>query len=933
MAVLWLVSVEGWALDPSPVSPHGKGAPGYFETFCFDCHDDETQKGGLDLVERLSDQGGDLALVFERLITSKMPPRKNEQPNARERDEMLRWLASRSQVENPRAFRRLTRFEFIQSANDLLGIDLDVVGNLPEDRGTHGFDSNRRIQLTREMLGAYFSAIDEMLEFALPETGFPAERIWLTNRIKDSHRTYNIYTRPYRDGILFSWTRANNGNSYSFFYDGFEPPEKGWYELTFDAMKLGDFSEDVSLMVFAGKYYFADDRPQPQRLLDVISLGNREVKSHTIRAFLHPGENVSVHCYSKHNFRQQDGDEGAYIEQLKIRGPILDSWPPQSYQRIFSGLPLAAPPRVAGMASRLQSNLQAIGGRLLVSSEQEGMEKQKMQDGSNRTFWHTRFSPTLAEPPHFVILENPNEKAIEGLSYATWSGGNGNGQVEAYAIYVSDDGESWGEPIQQGRLEIRLASQQPILFPRPTRKRFLKFLVTEAFSLDERTLASIGKLDVLTEVSAPVARQSVRVNAGSTEDYEAVIRSFAEQAFFTQLSAAELEPYFSVGRAALVGGGDLVGAVRLGIKSVLSSPRFLMVPGEYSNQSFERAATLARILWLSVPDQTLFDLAAADQLRGNTLTAQIERMLLDARRDRMVHSFCAQWLNLRAFGKVTPSLKLYPLYDDLLERYLPMETEAYVSGLIRENRPVGELIDSDYSFLNQRLAQHYGIGGVVGQHLRRVAFGAAVPRGGLLTMGSILKVTADGFDTSPILRGAWISKNIAGNMLSPPPENIVAIETMPGVEPASLREQIAEHKNNQACIACHKSIDSYGFGLESFDATGQWRERYRVKEPHRGTFQYRPQGYYRAGAEVDPSGAIDGERFVDVFGFKKLLLSDHRKIAYNFIKKFFEYANGYEPDLRQRFDLFAMIPADPDECRLRDLIVKTLTYSVTEATE
>ena len=310
------------------------------------------------------------------------------------------------------------------------------------------------------------------------------------------------------------------------------------------------------------------------------------------------------------------------------------------------------------------------------------------------------------------------------------------------------------------------------------------------------------------------------------------------------------------------------------------------------------------------------------------IPAQIDRMLKDEKSRRMIHSFCAQWLNLRSFNKVAPSLKLYPKYDDLLNHYLPIETEAYLNHLIQENMPVGYLIDSDFSFLNQRLAQHYGIDGVIGQRMRKVSFKPEVPRGGVLTMGSVLKVTADGFDTSPILRGAWVSKNIAGNTLSPPPENVKAIE--PDVSKATtLREQIEQHKNNKTCYACHKSIDPYGFALENFDATGQWRTKYRVKKPHRATFQYRPQGYYDLAGEVDASGEIGKVEFADVFGLKKILLSDHKKVAYNFSRKFFEYANGYKPNLKQRLHLFTMIPENAQDCRIKDLITKVLVYSRT----
>ena len=900
-----------------------------FETYCFDCHDDISLKGDLDLVELLGTEDFNGALLFENLITRKMPPADKKQPTLDERRIVLEWLAKRQRGSAPNLFRRMSRHEFVHSVNDLLGTNLDLANKIPEDRGTYDFDSDRRIKLSREMLGAYFSVADEMLDFAFPEEGIPSEHIWVTNKVKDSHHSYNIYLQPYKEGLLFAWTRANNGNNYSFFYDNFDPPVSGWYELNFDAMKVGDFEEDVSLQVYAGKYYYADDRPQPQRLIGVISLGKGELKSHTIRAFLHPGENVSVHSYSKHTFRKKAPEQGAYIKQLKVRGPVFDQWPPTSYQLVFDQRSIQASPRPVIERPGFQTRLQKIGGKLSVSSFQEGMEKEKMQDGSNRTFWHTQFKPTVATPPHYVILENPQGAEIDGLSYAAWSGGNGNGQVKGYAIHLSDDGMSWGDPIVTGELETRLANEQPILFPRKTSRRFIKFLVTDALSLDGKSLASIGKLDVLTPVHSEMLKTKIMIASNSSEDLKKVIRRFANKAFASDVSEEALAAYFSVSLDDFKEHGDFVRATKAGLKAIICSPRFLMAPGEYGNPSYSKAADLARILWLSVPDEELRHLAGAGRLSDKALRAQIDRMIADERSQRMIQSFSGQWLNLRSWDKVSPSLKLYPRYNDLLDHYLPVETKTYLNYLIQENLPVGYLIDSEFSFLNQRLAQHYGIGGIIGQEMRKVSFASGAPRGGLLTMGSVLKVTTDGYDTSPILRGAWISKNIVGTPLSPPPANVSAIEPEHG-EAATLKEQIDQHKNSKTCHSCHKSIDPYGFALESFDATGQWRNRYRVKKAHNATFIYRWDGYYNMGGEVDASGEIDDREFDDVFGLKKILLSDPRKIAYNFAKKFFEYANGYKPSLKQRRELFERIPAAPKDCLLKDLITEVLIVSLTE---
>ena len=902
------------------------------ETYCFDCHDDASAKGNFNLEMLLGREGFDGTLMFENLLTDKMPPADKERPVLEEKQKVLKWLAKQQRVRDDKSFRRISRHEFVHSLNDLLGVNLDLTGRIPEDRGTNDFDSSRKIQLSREMLGSYFSIADEMLEHAFPSDGFPAERRWTTNKVRDSHEMYRSFHRPYRDGTLFSWTRSNNGNSYSFFYEGFSPPVAGWYDLTFEAAKVAEFEDDMSLQVHAGRYYYADDRPQPQRMLGVISVGNKEVESKTVRAYLMPGDSVSVHCFSRHNFRQRNPKQGIYIKELNVRGPVQDSWPPKSFQQIFRDLPVKAGTRELHDRPGFQTNLKRIGGSVQVSSFQKGMEKEKMQDGSNLTFWHTRFSPTVAKPPHYVIFENPDEVAIKGLSFATWAGGNGNGLVKAYEIYYSDDGESWDKKVMSGHLDVRFANEQPITFPAETKSRYIKLLVTDAVSLDGKSIASIGRLDVVTDFKEPEELAEVSVASMSPDDLKRVLGNFAQRAFSSKASDEELAPYFETALASLKKEGDFVQAIKLGLKAIICSPRFLMTPGEHANLSYARAASLAKALWLSVPDEELLSLASTDQLHGEVLRSQIRRMLDDDRSQRMIRSFSDQWLNLRGLNKVTPSLKLYPLYDDLLDFYLPMEARAYLRHLIQENLPAGRLIDSDFAFLNQRLARHYGVKGVIGQDLRKVKLPEGSPRGGFLTMGGVLKVTTDGYDTSPILRGAWISKNIVGTPLSPPPESVPALEPEHG-HARTLKEQIELHKSNKACYACHKSIDPYGFALENFDATGEWRDRYKIKQPHRSTFVYRPQGYFKMGEAVDASGEINDEKFNDIFGLKKVLLAGERKIAYNFAKKFFEYANGTKPGLSQRLDLWTYLGEHPDHGRLRNLVIEVLVYSLGDTKE
>ena len=372
---------------------------------------------------------------------------------------------------------------------------------------------------------------------------------------------------------------------------------------------------------------------------------------------------------------------------------------------------------------------------------------------------------------------------------------------------------------------------------------------------------------------------------------------------------------------------DLVSSSKLAFKAILCSRQFLLPEFDKSNQSHRIATVLARTLWLSVPDKELHRLARSANFSEMEIRNQIDRMLADNKSQRMIHSVCDQWLQLRAFDQVSPSLKLYPAYDDLLNHYLPLETEMVMMHMMRNNLPVTNFIDADFTFVNQRLAQHYEIQGVVGQMMRKVSLSPESPRGGLLTMGSVLKVTTDGEQSSPIRRGAWVSQRLVGNTLAPPPENISSIDSDPSGA-RNIREQVALHQENESCAACHKVIDPYGFALESFDATGQFRTRYKESLPHGGTFGYARAGNYSLADDVDASGEIEGYNFSDVTGLKKILLANPDKIAYNFMKEFFKYANGREPTLPERLALFRRIGDGMTGLGIKDLVKEVLVFSL-----
>lgn len=273
------------------------------------------------------------------------------------------------------------------------------------------------------------------------------------------------------------------------------------------------------------------------------------------------------------------------------------------------------------------------------------------------------------------------------------------------------------------------------------------------------------------------------------------------------------------------------------LAAVLVSPRFLLRiesnppgagPGQvYRIDDYELASRLAYFLWSSLPDDPLLDAAGAGDLRDPVrLEAQVRRMLADPRARNLVTNFAAQWLHLRSLETVAPDSRLFIDFDDNLRQAFRRETELFVESLVQEDRPVGDLLVADYSFLNERLARHYGVPHVYGSHFRRVSFTGDLrrQRGGLLRHGSILTVTSYATRTSPVIRGHWILANLAGEPPPPPPPNVPSLESATVSARLPIRERLAAHRENPSCASCHNVMDPVGFALENYDAVGRWRE-------------------------------------------------------------------------------------------------------------
>ena len=422
---------------------------------------------------------------------------------------------------------------------------------------------------------------------------------------------------------------------------------------------------------------------------------------------------------------------------------------------------------------------------------------------------------------------------------------------------------------------------------------------------------------------------------GDRDDAETIFHRLLPLAFRRPTAAAEAQPYLTLFKSARESGRDFQSALRVSLKAVLCSPEFLFLDEpNHRLRGDALAARLSYFLWSSMPDAELQSLARSGKLANSaTLRNQVERMLKDEKGTAFTENFTGQWLDLREINFTEPDANLYPEFDELLRISMLRETELFFQEILAQDLSVTTFVDSDFTFLNERLARHYQIPGVIGQEFRRVSLPAGSVRGGVLTQASILKVTANGTYSSPVLRGAWVLEHILGEPTSPPPDNVAAIE--PDIRGTkTIREQLAKHRDVKACAACHNHIDPPGFALECFDPIGGWRERYRsmAEDAPRPDLKRAPFTWawvrYRIGPKVDASGHMPGgAEFADVRGFKKLLAADREALAANLARKLLTYGLGRKVGFSDR----AAVDAVVRQSREADYGLRSLLHAVIQS--
>lgn len=449
---------------------------------------------------------------------------------------------------------------------------------------------------------------------------------------------------------------------------------------------------------------------------------------------------------------------------------------------------------------------------------------------------------------------------------------------------------------------------------------------------------TLGRLEIagpynVNSLSETPSRQRIFVCKPTTTAEESpcasrILQKIVRRAFRRDITENDLSPFLATYRMTR-GRHEFEAAIAAAIRDVLLSPDFLFrlefspagaTPGRpYPVTDFELATRLSFFLWSSIPDNTLLDRASAGELRRpGVLDAEVRRMLTDARAEALFDNFADQWLGLRTLGEIEPDEGAYPDFDSALRAAFERETRLFLRSVVRENRSLLDLLDADYTYLNERLARNYAIPGVIGPGFRRVSVAENPQRGGLLAQGAVLMAASHSARTSPVLRGVWILDNLLNSPPPPPPAAVPPLDDK-AVDGRRLttRQQVERHRADPACASCHSRIDPLGFALENFDVIGRWR----VEDE---------------GGPIDPSGTLaGGETINGLDGLKEHLLSNHELFVDATVAQLMTYGLGRELDARDRPAIRSILrETAADGYRFVDLIaaiVKSVPFQMREA--
>jgi hypothetical protein len=840
--------------------------PGTVEEFidqrCSTCHNDEDKKGGLDLGSLVFDPANpnDFAKwikVHDRVAAGEMPPKEKRRPEPDELETFLGGLSTTLTVaekeivsRNGRATqRRLNRYEYENALRDLLNVPwVQIKNRLPQDGEAHRFNKiGEALDISHIQMARYLSSADYAMRQAMSVQ--VEQRPTATTR---------YYARDEPSLTRNFWPREGGTLSDRLAFpvlDGEAQPDvrAGRAPVSDPATREREAVGKVaSTFSDAGGYSWANFR---------APVGGRYRLRFSGYTIWVSGGGIARWFYDG------TGEEKAPTYHLSLwhRPNLEEIWPGRRHEPIGVYATTSGQKRSIGTFDfQPQPGVYELDVML--------MANEVIQTDGSRLF-RTRVNGTDEQ------YVNPLAQKDGMPGYAVqWM------EVEG-PLYDASSGAGYrllfGDLPLEKRESVKGAVSLEVVAPR------------SRAAVGPGGGGGFGLNVPLTKVAAEV------VSKNPSHDAARLLRGFMQRAYRRPVDPAHVERFLALFHQQHANGAGFARSMLTAYTAVLTSPGFVFIeeqPGQLDDYAL--ATRLAFFIWNSEPDEALRARAARGELRNAAvLREETERLLNDPKAERFVEAFTDYWLDLRKVDDTSPSPTLYNDYelDDPLKHAAIDETRLFVAELLRADLPARNVVHSDFTFLNERLAEHYDVPGVVGSRMRKIALPADSVRGGLLTQASILKVTANGTTTSPVLRGHWITERILGYE-TPPPPPVAAVE--PDIRGAvTIRQQLEKHRADPSCASCHARMDPPGFALESFDVMGGWRDRYRaIKEdisPAQGIGLNGQAFAFHHALPVDATGELpDGRRFSDVREFKQLLLSDERTVARNLARQLAVYATG-----------------------------------------
>jgi hypothetical protein len=852
-----------------PVRSRAGDFLGFTDQYCTTCHNDVDREGGLDLT-KLELQSSDpesvtaWVRIHDRVRQGEMPPAAKPRPSGVEVSAFLqdlggalRTVEAELAADGRNTRRRLNRTEYENAVRDLLHAPwLQLQGLLPEDGEAHFFDKvGAALDVSRVHLAQYLRAADAALREVIATEFF--QRPTTTTR---------YYARENKSLI---------SGDVSFRFQPFNGFQPDWLKFPLLGTQAQPDVRAARAPVTAGE---ANPAVREQEAIGWTSSDYIFFAS-AWSSFRVPVAGRYRLRFSGYTIWVGPGGHPTKLVgtgQNRTRVPQPASW----YTPNFDDVSPGRGPEPVTIYSRTWDLKRRIGGIDLSTepgvSELEGwlLPNEWVVTDASALFRAHRV-------PGSRGFTNPRARADgqPGVAFR-WM------EVEGP---LRDETTGAGYRLLFDTLPVRAVADTeagvdvPMVATVPVARRDAVIMGSDAGLYDSE----------LTKQRVEVVSTAPRADA------ERLLRRFLARAYRQPVNEKEVGRFLGLIERQLERGTGFASAMLTGYTAVLASPAYVYLresPGRLDDAAL--ATRLALFLWNSEPDPALRARAARGELQDPAvLRAETERLLQDPKVDRFASAFLDRWLDLRRINENTPSTTLYPDYyvDDMLTEAAVAESQLYFTELLRRNLPARIVVDSDFTFLNERLAQHYGVPGVSGISMRRVDLPPDSPRGGFLTQASVLKVTANGTTTSPVIRGRWIMERILGRRLPPPP-------AVPAVEPdirgaVTIRQQLDRHRADESCAVCHRIIDPPGFALENFDVLGGWRDRYRASSPEIpaavgvGKNGW-PFGFHYA-LPVDAAGQLpDGRAFRDIRDFKRLLLTDEPQLARNLVNQLVVYATG-----------------------------------------